>query len=607
MVLLSILFSTGIAGAENLTINKDGLAGISSVYTAKSLGKGHLAITASGDFSSGNTFVKRLVFIDSTLETGDKKDTVHPVSSLLQIRPAIALGVTDFLDFGISIPVYFDIIEKFSPEGGIGDLKLTGQMRVPGKKNRISDAALFAAVYVPVGNSSDGYFPRHTLYYKQNAGSDSIVNLTSRYSSHSVDIDLEALWRLNANWFGLYINSGCVFTSNRTIDNLLIMRAALEIRTSNYFAIFTEFTSECRFENVSDGFNITNDPLWIVPGFSVTTDNGAVLTLSGGVSLSSSKDIHFYDKSNEKRFTTKIQPEWKINLQVGWGGVVRNIDSDNDLVSENFDKCLKLKEDNDGFDDQDGCPDYDNDSDNVPDTIDKCPDAGEDFDKYEDSDGCPDMDNDQDRVVDSLDKCPNTAEDVDGVADLDGCPDYDNDHDGVADSIDKCISVTEDKDGFEDTDGCPDIDNDQDGIADSIDRCPDVPGIKEESGCVKAKEKTKEIQRGKIILAGVAFEPKTARLVESSKRILDHVYVSLNDYPAIKIEIRAHTDSVDGSVKNLALTNKRAAVIRDYFVNKGIASDRLIPVGKGDTEPIADNSVTPGRQLNNRIEVFRVD
>jgi len=196
--------------------------------------------------------------------------------------------------------------------------------------------------------------------------------------------------------------------------------------------------------------------------------------------------------------------------------VNRNHDRDEDGVRDEFDGCPDDKEDVDGHQDGDGCPDYDNDADGIPDAQDQCRDEAEDKDDFDDQDGCPDTDNDQDGVLDVDDKCKNDAEDKDEFEDDDGCPDTDNDQDGVLDvednckneagvqeaqgcpiadsdgdgvkdDVDQCPDQAEDKDGFEDEDGCPDVDNDQDGVEDAADKCPmaaeDKDGFEDDDGC----------------------------------------------------------------------------------------------------------------------------
>ncbi|MBN2036130.1 MAG: right-handed parallel beta-helix repeat-containing protein [Chitinispirillaceae bacterium] len=98
-------------------------------------------------------------------------------------------------------------------------------------------------------------------------------------------------------------------------------------------------------------------------------------------------------------------------------------DADKDGVTGENDLCPSLEEDQDGFQDEDGCPDFDNDRDGLYDSQDKCPDQAEDADNFEDQDGCPDYDNDGDGIPDSVDVCPNNPETINSYKDDDGCPD----------------------------------------------------------------------------------------------------------------------------------------------------------------------------------------
>ncbi|MEZ4271246.1 MAG: hypothetical protein R3C68_07385 [Myxococcota bacterium] len=134
-------------------------------------------------------------------------------------------------------------------------------------------------------------------------------------------------------------------------------------------------------------------------------------------------------------------------------------DSDDDGVVNSRDRCLTEAEDQDGYRDNDGCPEWDNDSDGVVDADDECPLDAEDKDGIDDDDGCPDPDipdSDKDGLYDKEDQCPMEPEDADGFEDFDGCPDLDNDNDGLKDLNDLCPDAAEDRNGFEDDDGCPD-------------------------------------------------------------------------------------------------------------------------------------------------------
>ncbi len=150
----------------------------------------------------------------------------------------------------------------------------------------------------------------------------------------------------------------------------------------------------------------------------------------------------------------------------------RFYDTDADGVVDDRDRCVDTPEDQDGFADDDGCPDPDDDRDGVPDERDGCRGIAEDRDGFADDDGCPDPDNDHDGIPDGADACPNER----GAATERGCPLLDADGDGIPDDRDWCPARAEDRDGFQDDDGCPDLDDDGDGIPDVEDACPREPG-----------------------------------------------------------------------------------------------------------------------------------
>jgi peptidoglycan-associated lipoprotein len=89
---------------------------------------------------------------------------------------------------------------------------------------------------------------------------------------------------------------------------------------------------------------------------------------------------------------------------------------------------------------------------------------------------------------------------------------------------------------------------------------------------------------------------------------LDKLVQLLIDNPEIKIELSSHTDSVDTDEYNIFLSQKRAESAVEYIVKHGIAPDRLVAKGYGESKPIARNSNPDGsdnpvgRQKNRRTE-----
>ncbi len=89
---------------------------------------------------------------------------------------------------------------------------------------------------------------------------------------------------------------------------------------------------------------------------------------------------------------------------------------------------------------------------------------------------------------------------------------------------------------------------------------------------------------------------------------LDKLVTILKDNPALKIEMGAHTDSVDTEEYNLWLSQKRAESAVDFLASRGIERNRLVAKGYGEGKPIAPNSMPDGsdnpegRQKNRRTE-----
>ena len=65
----------------------------------------------------------------------------------------------------------------------------------------------------------------------------------------------------------------------------------------------------------------------------------------------------------------------------------------------------------------------------------------------------------------------------------------------------------------------------------------------------------------------------------------------LANHPEIKtVRVEGHTDNRGGEKHNQELSQRRAAAVVKYLVGKGVARDRLDPVGFGQTRPIADSN-----------------
>ncbi len=113
------------------------------------------------------------------------------------------------------------------------------------------------------------------------------------------------------------------------------------------------------------------------------------------------------------------------------------------------------------------------------------------------------------------------------------------------------------------------------------------------------------LEKGKkVILRGVNFETNKATLTRNSESILEKAYNALVANPDVQVEISGHTDSVGSDEYNQELSLRRAQAVKVWLVQKGIASNRMKTVGKGEKEPVADNTTEAGRAENRRIEFY---
>lgn len=227
----------------------------------------------------------------------------------------------------------------------------------------------------------------------------------------------------------------------------------------------------------------------------------------------------------------------------------------------------------------------DGDNDGVVDSLDKCPTQAGTLKYY----GCPVPDTDNDGVNDELDKCPNQF----GTAKYNGCPIPDADKDGINDEIDKCPNQA----GTAKYNGCPIPDTDKDGINDEDDKCPTEAGIAANHGCEDIQLLLNEVSKN--------FRFEVGKVAIAKKQIakLDAVVATLNKYPTVHLEVIGNTDNT-GTIKvNKPLSFKRAAVVFDYLVKKGIAAERLSKEGVADSNPIDTNKTSKGRANNRRTDM----
>lgn len=143
----------------------------------------------------------------------------------------------------------------------------------------------------------------------------------------------------------------------------------------------------------------------------------------------------------------------------------------------------------------------------------------------------------------------------------------------------------------------PPADDDKDGVVNTKDRCPTTPPNKtvDKNGC------------DCNYTLNLNFEFDSAVLTEGDKAKLDQLHKVVEDLGYTRSNVAGHTDSLGDDAYNKDLSQRRAQAVVDFMVEQGVNADNLVPVGHGETQPVADNSTEAGRAANRRVVIERTD
>lgn len=113
-------------------------------------------------------------------------------------------------------------------------------------------------------------------------------------------------------------------------------------------------------------------------------------------------------------------------------------------------------------------------------------------------------------------------------------------------------------------------------------------------------------QRGMVItLSGaVLFASGQSNLLPIAQEKLGQVAEALKQQASDQmIQVEGYTDSVGADRANEELSLRRAQAVRDYLVTRGVPADQIRAVGRGEANPIAENTTPEGRANNRRVEI----
>ena len=103
--------------------------------------------------------------------------------------------------------------------------------------------------------------------------------------------------------------------------------------------------------------------------------------------------------------------------------------------------------------------------------------------------------------------------------------------------------------------------------------------------------------------ATIYFEFDKSNLTSKSIQILKSLTSALNENKSIQVTLAGHADERGTREYNLALGQRRAETVSDYFILNGISKNRISVKSYGEERPLALGQDDESYSKNRRVEI----
>ncbi len=100
------------------------------------------------------------------------------------------------------------------------------------------------------------------------------------------------------------------------------------------------------------------------------------------------------------------------------------------------------------------------------------------------------------------------------------------------------------------------------------------------------------------------FEPGTSNLTPASLAALETVIAAARAREGGEIVVTGHTDRQGAADANDALSLRRAQAVRALLIERGFLAERILPVGRGERDPVVPTEDDVPEPRNRRAEVI---
>jgi OOP family OmpA-OmpF porin len=113
----------------------------------------------------------------------------------------------------------------------------------------------------------------------------------------------------------------------------------------------------------------------------------------------------------------------------------------------------------------------------------------------------------------------------------------------------------------------------------------------------------KPVVSKEVITFNLLFDFDKSEIRDDMVPQLEQARAILMEDPSSSFAVAGYTDSSGPESYNQGLSERRAASVKSWLVDHGIAASRLNTVGYGENRPKYDNATREGRKLNRRVEL----
>jgi len=103
----------------------------------------------------------------------------------------------------------------------------------------------------------------------------------------------------------------------------------------------------------------------------------------------------------------------------------------------------------------------------------------------------------------------------------------------------------------------------------------------------------------------IQFTPGSDEIMPGSYLLLDKLGETMTSFGSTILRVEGNTDSTGSPTGNMTLSERRSLSVKNYIVKNfpNIPPTRFQTIGRGSTNPIAENTTEAGRQQNRRTDI----